>query len=100
MATKAMADPDETVPPPANPPRGNPFVNFLVAWPCSCASITMVLCIITVMGTMTVIRQKGTDIFGDGAKWDISDIRSREWEAYNKQLRKLNSSRKAVLPAW
>jgi len=47
----------------------------------------MVLCIITVMGTMTVIRQKGTDIFGDGAKWDISDIRSREWEAYNKAVK-------------
>jgi len=86
MSATAVADPKGPEPNASVSPKGNPFVNFLVRRPCLTATITMIICTVTVVGTVVVVVREGTDIFGETSTREISDIRTREWEAYSKAL--------------
>eukprot|EP00931_Biecheleriopsis_adriatica_P072685 TRINITY_DN47102_c0_g1_i1.p1 TRINITY_DN47102_c0_g1~~TRINITY_DN47102_c0_g1_i1.p1 ORF type:complete len:1116 (-),score=235.19 TRINITY_DN47102_c0_g1_i1:84-3431(-) len=65
-------------------PRGNRFVNCLVARPCACASGIMALCLVTIIGTGMIVRREGAGVFSSGRTNDLNDIRTMEWEAYEQ----------------
>lgn len=44
----------------------------------------MAICIVTVIGTVMVIRDKGADIFAEEESRDLNDIRTKSWDAFQE----------------
>mmetsp|Transcript_111187 Transcript_111187/g.270183 ORF Transcript_111187/g.270183 Transcript_111187/m.270183 type:complete len:1096 (-) Transcript_111187:138-3425(-) len=65
----------------------NRFINFMVKCPCVTAVITGVISLITVFITVRIIMANGEDIIADSTAYDVADIRSRQYEAYEVSVK-------------